>query len=87
MRAEHVIRFQGLVTHPNRRVAALATGLLILGGALIGGAYVALLGPTLALAGAAAIVGGLLMLQSVQWGLIFLIGISTLLPFAALPFK
>jgi O-antigen ligase len=58
----------------------VAAGLLI-------GTYVAILSPIYALAGAIALVGGLLMLRDTQWGLIGLIGLICLLPFGALPFK
>jgi len=51
------------------------------------GAYVALLSPILAVAGAVALVGGLLMLRDVQWGFYALIALICLLPYGALPFK
>ena len=60
-------------------VALLAGGLV---GALFGG-----LGPVIALALIAVICAGLLMVRSTLWGLIALIGVIVLLPYATLPFK
>jgi hypothetical protein len=54
---------------------------------LVVGAYVALLSPIFAVAGVLVIVGGLLMLRDIQWGLVAIIGLICLLPFGALPFK
>jgi len=78
-------RFATYLFHPDRRIALVALLGLCALGALIGGMYVGALGALYALAGAVALIGGLLMLRSTQWGLIFLVGIICLLPFAALP--
>ncbi|MDH7487438.1 MAG: O-antigen ligase family protein [Anaerolineae bacterium] len=78
-------RFTTYLFHPDRRVAIMALLGLCLLGALVGGLYVGILGALYALAGAAALIAALLMLRSTQWGLIFLVGIICLLPFAALP--
>ena len=78
-------RFTTYLFHPDRRIAMLALLGLCALGALIGGMYVGALGALYALAGAVALVAGLLMLRDPQWGLIFLVGIICLLPFAALP--
>lgn len=61
-------------------IVCLAAGLLV--GALFGG-----LGPVIAIALIGVLVAGYLMLKSTQWGLIALIGLIILLPYAALPFK
>jgi len=60
--------------------AALAGGLLL--GALLG-----FVGPILTFAALVGLAGGLLMLRSMLWGLIALIGIAVLLPFGVLPVK
>ena len=68
----------------NQRKAMAALALLCLLGALVGGLYVGALGGLYALAGAIALLAGLLMLSSTQWGLAALAAIICLLPFAAL---
>jgi hypothetical protein len=65
-----------------RHQAIFAGGL-----ALLLGLYVALLGPTYAVAGAIAAAAGYLVLRSTRWGFIVLIAVIWILPFAALPFK
>jgi len=60
-------------------VALLAGGLV---GALFGG-----LGPVIALALIGVACAGLLMIRSALWGLIALVGVIVLLPYAALPFE
>jgi O-antigen ligase len=71
----------------DRRFALAAVVALAVAAGLVVGAYVAILSPILALAGVAAVVGGVLMLRDVQWGLYALIGLVCLLPFGALPVK
>jgi len=72
------------VTNGRWLIILAVVGLCLLVG-VIGGAYVALLTPLLAVLVLIALVGGALMLQSIQWGLFALVGIIYLLPFAALP--
>jgi O-antigen ligase len=71
----------------DRRFVIVAIIALSLAAGLLVGAYVAILSPLYAIAGALAIVAGLLMLRDTQWGLIALITMICLLPFGALPFK
>jgi O-antigen ligase len=71
--------------HWDRRKAVTALLFLCAVGALVGGLCVGALGGLYALAGAGALVVGLLMLSSTQWGLVALTGVICLLPFAALP--
>ncbi len=78
---------QDLLIRSDRRLAQAATAVLLLAAGLAIGAYVAVLSPLWAAAGALALVGGLLMLRSTRWGLIAVIGVICLLPYAALPFK
>jgi hypothetical protein len=83
----YLTRLQAWVFGPNRRAARLVIWAICVAVALIVAGYVAVLGPLYALAGAIALVGGVLMLTSIQWGLVALIGIACLLPFATFPFK
>jgi O-antigen ligase len=71
----------------NRRFTLAAVGALCVAAGLLAGAYVAVLSPVYAIAGALALAGGLLMLRDTQWSFAALIGIICLLPFGALPFK
>ncbi len=72
------------VTNERWLIILAVVGLCLVVG-LIGGAYIAFLTPLLAALVLIALVGGLLMLRSIQWGLFALVGIIYLLPFAALP--
>lgn len=83
----YLLRLQAILFGPDRAMARLALALLCLAAALIVAGYVALLGPLYAAGGAIAIVGGVLLATSTQWGLYALIGISCILPFATFPFK
>lgn len=77
---------QILLSSDRRFALALVIALCVAAG-LLAGAYVAILSPLYAIAGALAIVAGLLMLRDIWWGLAALIALITLLPFGALPFK
>ena len=72
------------VTNERWLVILAIVGLCLVVG-LIGGAYIALLTPLLAALVLIALVGGFLMLRDIQWGLLALVGVIYLLPFAALP--
>lgn len=78
---------QRIFVESDRRLALAAILLLSIAAGLVAGAYVALLSPILAVAGIVVIVGGLLMLRDIQWGLVAVIALICLLPFGALPFK
>ena len=78
-------RFTSLLFHPNGRTASGALLGLCIAAAAAGGLYVGALGGLYAVAVAVALIAGLLMLRSVQWGLMALLGVICLLPFAALP--
>lgn len=80
-------RFLPLLVHPDPRQQRQAILLVLVAGGLLIGVVVGLLGPTIALGLAVAAGGGWLVLRSPQWGLLGIILISTLLPFATLPFK
>lgn len=78
---------EALFFSPDRRAAGLMHVALLLAGGLTAAALVAALGPLYALAGVTAVVGGLLMLRDLRWGLVALFAVIGLLPFATLPFK
>ena len=80
-------RLEALFFSSDRRIAGVMRGALLLTGGVAAAALVAALGPLYALAGVAAVVGGLLMLRELRWGVVALFAIIGLLPFATLPFK
>ncbi len=80
-------RFQSLLVDPDpRRQRWAIFGLLLSGGLLIG-LIIGAAGPLIALALGTVAIGGWLVLRSPLWGLVGIIAISTVLPFATLPFK
>jgi O-antigen ligase len=86
--AQHSLSgLQRIFVGSDRRFSLLVIVALCVAAGLAAGAYVALLSPLLAVVGTLAIVGGLLMLRDIQWGLVAIIGLICLLPFGALPFK
>jgi len=87
MNQQTLSNLQRIFIDGDRRFTLLATIAFSIAVGLVIGAYVAVLSPVYAVAGAVALVGGLLMLRDVQWGLVALIGLICLLPFGALPFK
>jgi len=80
-------RLQAIFVSDKRRIAAPAVVALCLGAGTIGGWLIAYLTPLLTAALVIALVGGMMMLRSTQFGFAALIGIACLLPFAALPIK
>ncbi len=80
-------RIESALYSPNRRTAYVARGLLFALAALVAALTVAALGPLYAIAGFIVLIGGLLILRDIRWGLLALFGVIGLLPFAALPFK
>jgi hypothetical protein len=78
---------QRILVESDRRFVLVAAAALSVAAGLVVGAYVAILSPLFAIGGALAIVGGLLMLRDVQWGLVAIISLICLLPFGALPFR
>ncbi len=83
----YLTRLQALIFSPDRRTARLTVWAICLAAALVVAGYVAALGPLYALGGVIALIGGALMITSIQWGLYALIGIVCLLPFATFPFR
>ncbi len=78
-------RLQALLVTEDRWLSGLAVVALCLAVGLLGGGLIAFLTAPLALALLVAVAGGLLMLRSTQMGLLALVGVICLLPFAALP--
>lgn len=79
--------FQDILTSPNRWLAMGLVVLACLLGGLLVGALFGYMGPVIAVALILALVGGLLMLRSTQWGLLAVIAVICLLPFGSLPIK
>lgn len=80
-------RIAALLFSPNRRTARLALAALLAAGGLAAALLVAALGPIYAVVGGGALIGALLVLRDLRWGMVALCGVIGLLPFAALPFK
>jgi O-antigen ligase len=80
-------RLQAIFMSDRAWVVGLAVVALCLVVGVIGGLLVAYINPLLIAALVIALVGGLLMLRSTQFGFVALVGIVCLLPFAALPVK
>ncbi|MBN1137435.1 MAG: O-antigen ligase family protein [Anaerolineae bacterium] len=83
----HSRSMQQILLENDRRFSFVVTIALCVAAGLVAGAYVAILSPLYAVAGVLVIAAGLLMLRDIRWGLVALIGLITLLPFGALPFK
>ena len=79
--------FEQFVLSPSPAVRRTSIGLLLAGGALTIALLVGVFGPLVALALAAAIVGGAAMLLDTHWGFVALVGVAFGLPFASLPFS
>jgi O-antigen ligase len=80
-------RAQQLIFHPSPQVSRAVMAVVLLGAAVLVAILVAALGPLLALAVAAGLVAAYLVLRSTRWGLIGVILVACLLPFAVLPFR
>ena len=80
-------RIQAIFVSNKRWVVALAVVGLCLAMGTIGGWLIAYLGPLFTAALVIALVGGMLMLRSAQFGFMALIGVICLLPFGALPIE
>jgi hypothetical protein len=80
-------RFRSAILSPNRWASASAAALLCVAMGVTWGALIGNLGALVATALLGALIGGVLMLRSTQWGLVALVAVIALLPFGALPFK
>jgi O-antigen ligase len=81
------ISLQRIFVESDRRFVLAAIIAVCVAAGLGIGAYVAILSPVYAVAGAVAVIAGFLMLRDTQWGFIGLVALICLLPFGALPFK
>ncbi|MBW7883714.1 MAG: O-antigen ligase family protein [Caldilineaceae bacterium] len=78
---------QNLVFSPNPWVRALVLAALLLAGTVGVALFIGIAGPLLALAAAAAVIAGIMILNDTHWGFVALCGVVFLLPFASLPFS
>jgi hypothetical protein len=79
--------FQDALFSPNPLVRRLVLGGLLASGLLVITLFIGVAGPLLALAVAAAIIAGVLILNDTHWGFVALCGVVFLIPFASLPFS
>jgi O-antigen ligase len=80
-------KFRTRLVSPDPHQQRWAILLLLLAGGLTAGLLVGIAGPVIALGLALATLGGAVVLRSPLWGLVGIILIATLLPFATMPFK
>ena len=80
-------QIESLFFSPDPRVALTSRAALLLTGAAVAALLVAVAGPIYGVVALVALIGGLLMLRDLRWGLVALFLVIGLLPFAALPFK
>ncbi len=80
-------KFRTQLVSPDPRRQRRAILLLLLAGGLAAGLLVGVAGPIIALGLTAASIAAIVTLRSPLWGLVGVILIATLLPFATLPFK
>ena len=82
-----ISHLQHSLFHPDRHMANVALGALLVASAAGVAVIVAILGPLLAIAAALGLVAGYLALRSPRWGLTFVLLVACLLPFATFPFR
>ena len=80
-------RLQQLLFHPDARIAHGMLIVLLLLAALAVALVVAVAGPVYAVGAGLGLGAAYLALRSPRWGLVFVILVATLLPFAAFPFR
>lgn len=80
-------RLESVLFSSNPRTATIVRGALFVLAALAAALSVAILGPLYAPAAFVVLIGGILILRDIRWGLLALFGVIGFLPFAALPFK
>ncbi len=78
---------QNLFFSSSQLVRRLALAGLLVAGALLIALFVGAAGPLPALAAAAALIAGVLILADTHWGFVALCGVVFVLPFASLPFS
>ena len=82
-----VRRLQQLLFHPDTRIANGMLAALLLLAALAVALVVAVAGPLIAVGAGLGLAAAYLALRSPRWGLVFVILVATLLPFATFPFR
>ncbi len=80
-------KLRTLVASDNPNLALLGVLVVSLGAGLLTGVLFGGVGPVIAIGLIGVAVAGYLMLRSTQWGLVALVSLIILLPYAALPFK
>jgi O-antigen ligase len=80
-------KLRTLIVSDDPKLAFLGILIVCLGAGLLVGALFGGLGPIIALALMAVVCAGYLVMRSTEWGLIGLLGVIILLPYATLPFK
>lgn len=80
-------KLRTLIVSDDPKLALLGILIVCLGAGLLVGALFGGLGPIIALALIAVGCAGYLVMRSTEWGLIALLGVIILLPYATLPFK
>ena len=78
---------QNLIFSPNPVLRRVIMGAILAIGALASALYVGVLGPTIALATALALIGGVMILLDTHWGFVALVAVVFGLPFGTLPFS
>ncbi|HRW48947.1 MAG TPA: O-antigen ligase family protein [Caldilinea sp.] len=79
--------FQNALFSPNPVVRAIVLGSVLVAGLLLITLFIGIAGPLLALVAAAALIGGVMILNDTHWGFVALCGVVFLIPFASLPFS
>ena len=79
--------FQNALFSPNPVVRAIVLGSVLVAGLLLITLFIGVAGPLLALVAAAALIGGVMILNDTHWGFVALCGVVFLIPFASLPFS
>lgn len=82
-----ITRYQRLIFNPDRRIAQAALVTTLLLAALAVALLVAVAGPVYAIGAGLGLAAGYLALRSPRWGLVFVILVATLLPFATFPIR
>ncbi len=80
-------RFAALTLSANPVIRQLSLAAIFATGALAIALFIGVVGPTLALVAAAALIGAVLILSDTRWGFVALVAVIFALPFAALPFS
>ena len=78
---------QRLLFSPNPLIRSAILALLLAFGAVAIALFIGILGPTIALVAAIALIGGVMVMLDTHWGFVALAGVVFILPFGSLPFS